>query len=460
VAATAAKRRRWGWPQRQPVQERADPAVSLEEYIYQLNQFTYQGVTYTAAGDPQEEIGDHFEEMVRLAYKQNSVIFACVVARMLLFSEARFQFQRLRKGRPGELYGNETLGVLETPWPNGTEGDLLASMEVYNSLAGNWFGVRRPGPRLKVLRPDWVDIVIGQGGAWDVDSEVVGYAYTPGGRYSGNPPVHFDVSEVAHWAPFKDPAAEYRGMSWISAIIKEVMADKAATQHKLKFFENGATPNLIIKTSVADLAKFDAWVDSFREKYEGSANAYRTMFLGAGQDPMVVGANLQDVEFKATQGAGETRIAAAARIPPIIVGLSEGLQAATYSNYGQARRAFADSTMRPLWRTACGALAPVVGVPTDSRLWYDDRDIQFLKDDQKDAAEIFARKSSAIKTLVDAGFEPDTAVEAADSLDLTRLTHTGLTSVQLQADQLTQPEPAASQDSAGQNGNVPAPTGG
>jgi phage portal protein BeeE len=56
-----------------------------------------------------------------------------------------------------------------------------------------------------------------------------------------------------------------------------------------------------------------------------------------------------------TQGAGETRIAAAAGVPPVIVGLSEGLQAATYSNYSQARRRFADGTMRPLWRNAAVA---------------------------------------------------------------------------------------------------------
>jgi hypothetical protein len=56
-----------------------------------------------------------------------------------------------------------------------------------------------------------------------------------------------------------------------------------------------------------------------------------------GADVKTVGADLQQVDFKQVQGAGETRICAAARIPPIIVGVSEGLDSATYSNYGQAR---------------------------------------------------------------------------------------------------------------------------
>jgi hypothetical protein len=63
---------------------------------------------------------------------------------------------------------------------------------------------------------------------------------------------------------------------------------------------------------------------------------------------------MKQIDFKVTQGHGETRIAAAAGVPPIIVGLSEGLEAATYSNYGQARRRFADVTMRPLWRERGG----------------------------------------------------------------------------------------------------------
>lgn len=36
-------------------------------------------------------------------YSSNSVVFACAMVRMLLFSEARFQFQHMRGGRPGDL---------------------------------------------------------------------------------------------------------------------------------------------------------------------------------------------------------------------------------------------------------------------------------------------------------------------------------------------------------------------
>jgi hypothetical protein len=86
--------------------------------------------------------------------------------------------------------------------------------------------------------------------------------------------------------------------------------------------------------------------------------------------------------------------------------------------------------MRPLWRNMAGSLANIIDVPANAELWYDDRDIPFLQEDQKDAAEILSIKAQAIKALTEAGFT--NAVEAIEAGDLNRLTHTGLFSVQLQ----------------------------
>ena len=439
-----------------PGEEERQRQISLEEWA---SYFTFQGSQYpftlnqTLVGGRDEPIGRDFAGLVAGAYKQNGVVFACISVRMLLFSEARFQFRQLRSGRPGDLFGAESLLPLERPWPGGTTGDLLSRAELDVSLAGNSFTVRRPGGRLKRLRPDWVTIVLGSEsdadvGAGDVDAEVLGYVYEPGGPGSGREPQAFLREEVAHYAPYPDPTASFRGMSWLTPIVREIQADGAATNHKLSFFENGATPNMIVKFDPqVKKEQFDAAVEKIRAGHEGSGNAYRTMFLGGGADATVVGANMEQMDFKNTQGAGETRIAAAAGVPPVIVGLSEGLQAATYSNYSQARRRFADGTMRPLWRNIAGSLSTIIDVPSGAELWYDDRDIPFLQEDLQDAAEIQQKHAVAIKQLVDAGFEQASVVDAVTSGDLRRLKHTGLFSVQLQ--------PAGT--SLNGNGAVPAP---
>ena len=45
------------------------------------------------------------------------------------------------------------------------------------------------------------------------------------------------------------------------------------------------------------------------DRHAGVANAYRTLYLTAGADATVVGSDLSQIDFKATQGAGENRIA-------------------------------------------------------------------------------------------------------------------------------------------------------
>jgi hypothetical protein len=187
------------------------------------------------------------------------------------------------------------------------------------------------------------------------------------------------------------------------------------------------------------------WVDKYRAKNEGVGNAYRTQFFTAGTTVEVVGKDLQQLDFKVTTGAGETRIAAAAGVPPVVVGLSEGLQGSSLNagNFTASMRRFADLTGRPWWASAFASLATIVKPPSDSELFYDDRYIPALKDDIKDAAEVQALNAQAVRQYVDAGFEPDSVVDAINAGDLKRLKHSGLYSVQLQLPVPEQPEPAA-----------------
>jgi hypothetical protein len=419
-------------------QARSSFPLSLEEWA---SFFTFGGVGYPfglmqqTLGESQEQIGTDFRALVHGAYKRDGVVFACMLVRMLLFSEARFAFRRLRNGRPGDLFGTADLASLERPWPGATTGDLLARAIQDVDLCGNFFAAWRPGGQIRRLRPDWVTIVLGSDSAeplMDPDVQVAGYAYTPGGAGSGASPEILRTETVAHFAPIPDPESPFRGMTWLHPIVTEIMGDLAASQHKLRFFEKGATPNLVVQLDPSvNRNAFEDWVEAFRAGHEGLANAYKTLFLGGGAKATVVGANLRQLDFKATQGAGETRIAAAAGVPPVLVGLSEGLQAATYSNYGQARRRFADGTMRPLWRNLCGSLAPIIRVPGGAELWYDDSDIAFLQEDAKDDADIVATQAQSIRQLTDGGYLPESVIAAVTAGDLTLLQHSGLTSVQL-----------------------------
>lgn len=395
-----------------------------------------------------EQIETNFAGYVSGGYKSNGVVFACILARLLVFSEARFQFQNIIDGRPTDLFDDPSLDLLRHPWPNGTTGELLAHMEQDASLAGNFFATvvdDRYGRRIRRLRPDWVTIVTGSdsvsgsdtGRSAALDARVAGYIYEPKGVLGGSDPVLLEPDQVVHWSPIPDPAAHWRGMSWLTPVVREIQSDSAATAHKLKYFERGATGGIVVKYDKAtSQAAVERFAELWKSTYAGTDNAYKTYHLGGGADVDTLGADLKQLDFKVTQGAGETRIAAASGVGAVIAQLSEGLSGSSLNsgNFNAAKRRFADGTIRPLWRSASAALESLVPPPRpSSRLWTDVRDVPFLKDDAKDEAEIQSHQAETMAKLVREGWDPDAVVAAVMTNDLRALVgvHSGRTSVQL-----------------------------
>jgi len=373
-------------------------------------------------------------------------VFSCEVKRISVFSEARFCW-RAKETANTRNFAKPPLDLLESPWPRATTSDLLAEILIMADLGGNGF-IYADADQLRVMRPDWVTIVMGDSSGRPVqspaqlDAEILGYIYDPAdGRTDAEVLL---VDEVAHFIPpgMRDPMTRFRGMSWLTPVIREVQADQAATMHKLAFFENGATPQLVVTldASIGQPA-FEKFVRRMDETHMGWRNAYKTLYLGSGADVTVVGKDLSQLDFSNTQGKGETRIGAASGIHPVLVPLSEGMQGSSLNagNYGAARRSTADMTFRPLWRNICGTLATILPSARDAELWYEEGDIPFLREDAADAAQIMATQSATVANLVKEGFTAASAIRAVKALDVDLLEHTGLVSVQLQAPGATLP---------------------
>ncbi|MGX1223146.1 phage portal protein [Streptomyces ambofaciens] len=420
-----------------------DYALALQESLG-YGGWSALGITQTQPGQAAEKAPGDLPGYAQL-FATNPVIWACMTARQFVFSSPRFIWQRLNNGTPSELFGSQDLRLLEEPWMGGTTQGLLSRVIQDADLCGNAYWTQIADELVR-LRPDWVYIVLERryhrGGV--LGWRKLGYVY----QEPGEEPVALLADEVAHFAPVPDPLATYRGMSWLTPVIRETQNDNLMAKHKKRFFENAATPNMVVRlareVSPEAFAKFKAKMEA---NHQGVDNAYRTLYLGGGADVTVTGTNFQQMDFGAVQGAGETRIAAAGGVPPVIVGLSEGLKAATYSNYGQARRRFADGTIHPLWQDVAGSFGLLVRPPGGSpsgavRLWYDARHVPFLREDAKDAAEIQGVQSRTIRTLVDAGYTPESVMAAVTASDWSLLVHTGLFSVQLQAPGTTAPSDA------------------
>lgn len=368
----------------------------------------------------------------------NAIAFTCVDRLCSVFGEAVFKW---RDVRDKHLYGNGDLTPLERPWPGGSTQDLLVRMKQDASAAGNAF-VRRTGDRLERLRPDWVTIVsmIVEDALGDEVREVIGYVFDPKGEDGDREPAFYPVNEVAHWAPIPDPLASFRGMSWMTPVVREMAGDIRMSEYREKYFSNAATPNIVIKYSQKIAPeRIERLSTAIKARHTGSENAFGTLVLDEGADLTIVGQNMVGSAFDALQAAGETRVCMAAGVPAVVAGARQGLQASTTGEYATAIRAMIDLKVRPDWRGACSALQRIVPPPPNAQLWYDASDVSALAPGQSDMAATASAQASTIVNLVMNGFTADSSKRAVMSGDMSLLEHTGMPSVQVQQQPATTP---------------------
>ena len=82
----------------------------MDWWLSQMAQATSSPVT-TYGPNGGERVDGNYGALVAQAYRANGVVFAVSLARMLLFTEARFKFRALRSGRPGDLFGTPALQI-------------------------------------------------------------------------------------------------------------------------------------------------------------------------------------------------------------------------------------------------------------------------------------------------------------------------------------------------------------
>jgi hypothetical protein len=352
---------------------------------------------------------------------------------MQVFSQVRFQWTRFQGSQPGDLFGSSELSVLEQPWPGGTTADLLARMEWNASAAGNAY-VRRKGSSLHRLNPQLGDHRAG----------VAGGRRQPGLR-SGHDGRRLPVRAPGRQGPFFQPSqvATTRrcptrtGTSWacrwITPVLRDLQGDQMATEHKYKFFENGATPNMAIRFDPqVSMANVKAFIELFEEDHRGVANAFKTLYLGGGGDPVHGRLDLQGHGLRRDPGPGGIPAGERGRCPPVLGGVLRG-HAGFDAERGQLR-------LRP---------APVLrrhdGAPVGERLLvaaadHDGAEGREPLVRQPDPVHAGGREGPGHRPVAggvhdrraDPGrLHPDSVVAAVRNNDWGLLKHSGLTSVQL-----------------------------
>lgn len=400
-----------------------DASLSLNDWA---DYFSFGGNTYPFVHTTMGQVDQESVGATSVAgFKGSGPIFSLVLARLQAFSQVRFQWTRFQGSQPTDLFGTPELAVLERPWNGGTTSDLLARMEIYASVAGCAYVTRPRRDMLSMLRPDRVTIIMGsQTDAEDPseapDAEIIGFLHTTG---RGKMTVYDNPNQVAYYAPIPDPDYRFLGMSWITPVLRDLQADSLATEHKARFFVNAATPNLAIKfdasVGIEKVRQFKALLES---EHKGAFNAFKTLYLGGGADPVPVGLSFKDMDYAVIQGRAESRLAAAAGVPPSWVGFAEGLQGSSLNagNFNSARRRFSDGTMIHLWTNASTSLEVLLGRPPGATLWFDPR-VPFMREDAADLAGIQQQQAATIVSLSTGGFTRESAIAAVTKNDFNLL---------------------------------------
>jgi hypothetical protein len=371
-------------------------------------------------------------------------VHAVLDRRASIMGEARPVFQRLERGKPTEFFSTRDLEALKTPWAGGTFRQLVAICESDVASHGQSYWIRQ-GATLARLEPDWVTIVVEKVTVNDVEvgSRLLGYVVQKPSAQG----VVLEPGQVAHYRPGPSIHEPFRGESWLASVASDASSDVEMTTYKGNYLKNGAMPSLaVMYEPTLDMTQLEQFVPQFASKFTGSMNAGKVMHFLGGRDVKTVGATLDQLSYKAVQGAGESRIAAAAGVPASVAGFSEGMQGSSLNagNYSASRRLFGDAKIRPLLGSFCDAFANLVPAPDGARLWYDDSGVSFFQEDVMDEAEIRSRNALTIESLIRSGFKPDIAARAVHTDDFSILEggHTGLFSVQLQPPGTEAPTPS------------------
>src|SRR5215216_1605720 len=285
-------------------------------------------------------------------YRKAALIFRCVQYLANAAGAAPLRVQRSTgAGEPVDEPAHPARLLLVRPNPAMGEARFLSFVAMCMAVSG--FAalekVRSAQGRvveLWPLRADWLRPVPRNQAPPDWD-------YTVPGRQ----PLRFGAEDIVV-LPFADtPDGSPTGVGPLEVLLREVGITTALSEFVKVFFDRGAMPLYVaipsddpaVASQFTDPAARAAFEEAWSQRYGGLSRSITPLPLVGFKDVRPLGLDFNQLAFPDLHNLTDARICAGFGIPPILVGANVGLDAATYSNYGQARRSFYEDTMTFLW---------------------------------------------------------------------------------------------------------------
>lgn len=281
----------------------------------------------------------NYHGLARRGYRRNELIYSCVDYRA---KSAAATTLRLYDDHESEIANHPARQLLKHPNPLTTEFDFWNMTIGISDIAGRayWLKERSRNGRvigLWPLRPDYiVPIVNTTDGIEAYRNDLVDKVYP--------------ANDVLAFTNF-DPLDLFNGWSPTQAASRLIDVDNSTADYLKVFFQNNAMVRGVLKlkgkTTDSEASRLKA---KWRDQYGGVSNWGEIAVLDSDADYVKVGSDFKDMDFGNLDARTEARICMVFGIPPILVGAKIGLDRSTFSNYAEARLAFWQDTMMPIYK--------------------------------------------------------------------------------------------------------------
>lgn len=207
-----------------------------------------------------------------------------------------------------------------------------------------------------------------------------------------------EKEDVVHFADGINPVRPLEGMSPVMSCIREVCTDNEAVRFMEAIVRN---PTLGVMVTPADATVIVNHEDAtmmaeYMEQRAGGMNAGKTIVPTTPWKTERFGLSPEEMALDKILRLPEQRITACFGVPAIVVGLGAGLERSTFANFKEAREAFTETVMIPLWREIAADLqrqlfVPDFGGKPNQRIGFDTADVRALQDDEN---ELYKRVST------------------------------------------------------------------
>lgn len=329
-------------------------------------------------------------------WSKSPVVFACVLATADAVATAPLAVMLTnRNGEQEPAPDSDLQHLLDRPNPSMDGAEFLQAVVVIAALSGfcviekernSLGGVAALWP----LRSDWVRPI-------PRDQSAPAWEYRVPGRRD---PFILEPEDVIVHTHAPSPTMGYTGTAPASIAFRELGIANAMADFLKAFFDRGALPvyGIIPSQKIVNQEQADAFRERVMGKYGGALRSAEPMLLTGVERVERLGFNFDELAYPQLRALSEVNICTAFRVPPILIGVQSGLDAGTYSNYGQARKAFYEDVIFSLWRRLDGALTRALVPEFDTTgtlsVTFDTGDVSAL---QEDESALWQRATSALQ---------------------------------------------------------------